>query len=175
MYCTIAPDLWRLRDTNDDGVADEREIVAHGFGHHIAYAGHDMHGLCVGPDGRIYWTIGDKGTNVITKEGRRASAPHQGAVLRCEPDGSGFEIFAHGLRNVQEVAFDDYGNLFGVDNDADKPDEKERLVYITEQSDSGWRCSFQYMKGYCPWVDEACGSSTRLPAGVHHPASGELP
>lgn len=154
VYCTIAPDLWRLRDTNDDGVADEREVVAHGFGHHIAYAGHDMHGLCVGPDGRIYWTIGDKGTNVITKEGKRAAAPHQGAVLRCEPDGSGFEIFAHGLRNVQEVAFDDFGNLFGVDNDADKPDEKERLVFITEQSDSGWRCSFQYMKGYCPWVDE---------------------
>ncbi|MEZ0274083.1 MAG: hypothetical protein ACAH88_04205, partial [Roseimicrobium sp.] len=55
VYCTIAPDLWRLRDTNDDGVADEREVVAHGFGHHIAYAGHDMHGLTVGPDGRIYW------------------------------------------------------------------------------------------------------------------------
>lgn len=154
VYCTIAPDLWRLRDTNDDGVADEREVVAHGFGHHIAYAGHDMHGLCVGPDGRIYWTIGDKGTNVITKEGVRAARPHEGAVLRCEPDGRGFEIFAHGLRNVQEIAFDDFGNLFGVDNDADKPGEKERVVYIGEKSDSGWRCSYQYMKGFCPWVDE---------------------
>lgn len=154
VYCTIAPDLWRLRDNDDDGVADEREAIVHGFGHHIAYAGHDMHGLCVGPDGRIYWTIGDKGVNVLTKEGTRVSQPHQGCVLRCEPDGTGFEIYAHGLRNVQEVAFDDYGNLFGVDNDADKPGEKERLVYITEQSDSGWRCSYQYMKGFCPWVDE---------------------
>jgi quinoprotein glucose dehydrogenase len=154
VYATIAPDLWRLRDTNDDGVADEREVVAHGFGHHIAYAGHDMHGLTVGPDGRIYWTIGDKGVNVTTKDGRRVAQPHEGCVLRCEPDGSGFEIFAHGLRNVQEIAFDDYGNLFGVDNDADKSGEKERFVYITEQSDSGWRCSYQYMKGYCPWIDE---------------------
>jgi len=154
VYVTIAPDLWRLRDTNDDGVADEREVVVHGFGHHIAYAGHDMHGLTVGPDGRIYWTIGDKGVSVHTKDGRHVAEPHQGCVLRCEPDGSGFEIFAHGLRNVQEVAFDEFGNLFGVDNDADKPGEKERFVYITEQSDSGWRCSYQYMKGWCPWMDE---------------------
>ena len=154
VYCTIAPDLWRLRDTNDDGVADEREVVAHGFGHHIAYAGHDMHGLCVGPDGRIYWSIGDKGVNVKTKEGRQVGQPHEGCVLRCEPDGSNFEIFAHGLRNVQEIAFDDFGNLFGVDNDADKTGEKERFVYITEQSDSGWRCHYQYMKGWVPWMNE---------------------
>ncbi|MFZ4764320.1 MAG: PVC-type heme-binding CxxCH protein, partial [Roseimicrobium sp.] len=155
IYCTIAPDLWRLRDTNDDGVADEREVLVHGFGHHIAYAGHDMHGLTLGLDGRIYWTIGDKGVNVRTKDGRQVAQPHQGCVLRCEPDGSGFEIFAHGLRNVQEVAFDEHGNLFGIDNDADKPGgEKERFVYITEQSDSGWRCGFQYMKQFCPWMDE---------------------
>lgn len=154
VYCTIAPDLWRLRDTNDDGVADEREVVAHGFGHHIAYAGHDMHGLTVGPDGRIYWTIGDKGVNVVTKEGKRVARPHEGCVLRCEPDGKNFEIFAHGLRNVQEIAFDEHGNLFGVDNDADKTGEKERFVYITEGSDSGWRCTYQYMKGWIPWMDE---------------------
>lgn len=154
IYCTIAPDLWRLRDTDDDGVADEREVVAHGFGHHIAYAGHDMHGLTVGPDGRIYWTIGDKGVNVVTKEGKRVARPHEGAVLRCEPDGKNFEIFAHGLRNVQEIAFDEHGNLFGVDNDADKTGEKERFVYITEGSDSGWRCTYQYMKGWIPWMDE---------------------
>ncbi len=154
VYCTIAPDLWRLRDTNDDGVADEREVVAHGFGHHIAYAGHDMHGPRVGPDGRIYWTIGDKGVNVTTKEGKRVAKPHEGCLLRCEPDGSHFEIFAHGLRNVQEIAFDEQGDVFGVDNDADKPGEKERLVYIAEHSDSGWRCSYQYMKGYVPWVNE---------------------
>lgn len=59
VYSTIAPDLWRLVDKDGDGKSDERESVAHGFGLHIAYAGHDMHGLRVGPDGRIYWTIGD--------------------------------------------------------------------------------------------------------------------
>jgi hypothetical protein len=65
VYATIAPDLWRLKDTNDDGVADIREVVAHGFGVHLAYAGHDMHGPMVGLDGRIYWSIGDKGVGLL--------------------------------------------------------------------------------------------------------------
>jgi quinoprotein glucose dehydrogenase len=154
VYATIAPDLWRLKDTDDDGVADVREVVAHGFGMHIAYAGHDMHGLRLGPDGRIYWTIGDKGVNVTSKEGNHFYYPHEGCVLRMEPDGSGFEVFARGLRNVQEVAFDEWGNLFGVDNDADMTGEKERVVHIVEGSDSGWRCGHQYMKGDSRWVRE---------------------
>ncbi len=155
VYATIAPDLWRLQDTNDDGQSDTRESIVHGFGIHIAYAGHDMHGLRVGPDGRIYWSIGDKGVNVTTQDGKQFFYPNEGAVLRCEPDGSKFEVFAHGLRNVQETAFNEFGDLFGVDNDADKPGEKERLVFITEGSDSGWRCGFQYMgSDWCPWMDE---------------------
>lgn len=155
VYVTVAPDLVRLRDTNDDGVADEREIVAHGFGMHIAYAGHDMHGPRIGPDGRIYWSIGDKGVNVTSKEGKKWFYPHEGCVMRCEPDGTGFEVFAHGLRNIQEIAFDDFGNMFGVDNDADLPGEKERFVYITERSDSGWRCGHQYQKGESRWIRES--------------------
>lgn len=152
LYATIAPDLWRLKDTNDDGVADVREIVATGFGVHLAYAGHDMHGPIAGPDGRIYWSIGDKGLNVTSREGRNFSLPNEGAMMRVEPDGSGFEIFARGLRNVQEPAFSDYGDLLGVDNDADQPGERERFVHIIEASDTGWRCNFQYMRMDSPWM-----------------------
>ena len=101
VYVTVQPDLWRLKDTDGDGVADVKELVCTGFGAHIAYAGHDMHGLRLGPDGRIYWTIGDKGTNVTSKEGKRFFYPHTGSVLRCEPDGAGFEVFASGIRNLQ--------------------------------------------------------------------------
>ena len=154
VYATIAPDLWRFKDTDDDGVADIREVVVRGFGIHIAYAGHDMHGLSVGPDGRIYWSIGDKGVNVTSKEGRKFYYPNEGAVMRIEADGSGFEVYAHGLRNPQEPAFDDYGDLFAVDNDADQPGERERFVYIAEASDSGWRNNYQYMKMDSPWMRE---------------------
>jgi putative membrane-bound dehydrogenase-like protein len=154
VYATIAPDLWRFKDTDDDGVADIREVVVHGFGIHIAYAGHDMHGLSVGPDGRIYWSIGDKGTNVTSKEGRKFYYPNEGSILRVEPDGSNFEVYAHGVRNPQEPAFDDFGDLFVVDNDADMKGERERFAYIVEGSDTGWRCNYQYMKESAPWMRE---------------------
>ena len=106
VYATIAPDVWKLRDTDGDGKADERKAIASGFGVHINYAGHDMHGLTFGPDGKLYWTIGDKGTNVTSGD-KQWIYPHEGALLRCNPDGSDFEVFARGLRNVQEIAFDD--------------------------------------------------------------------
>ena len=155
VYATVAPDVWRMRDTDGDGKADQREVMAHGFGLHIAYGGHDMHGLRIGPDGRIYWTIGDKGISVVDRTGRRHHYPNQGGMMRCDPDGSNFEVFAHGLRNVQEIAFDEYGNWFGVDNDSDKAGEKERFVYIVEGMDAGWRNNFQYRgSGYNPWMDE---------------------
>ena len=156
VYTTVAPDVWRLRDTDGDGSLDERNLIARGFGLHIAYAGHDMHGLTVGPDGKIYWTIGDKGISVYDRpSGRRWHYPNQGGMMRCNPDGSDFEVFAHGLRNVQELAFDEYGNWFGVDNDADQSGEKERFVHIVQNMDAGWRCNYQYRgEGYNPWMEE---------------------
>lgn len=167
VYATIAPDVWKLRDTDGDGKADKRESIAHGFGVHIAYAGHDMHGLIPGPDGRLYWSIGDKGLNVTDKDGKNHYAPHEGAVLRCYPDGSGFEIFARGLRNPQEIAFDKYGNLFSVDNDADFKGERERFLHITEGSDTGWRNYYQYRgSAYNPWMAESIWE----PSGEHQPA-----
>jgi quinoprotein glucose dehydrogenase len=162
VYVTAIPDVWRLKDTDGDGVADLKEVIATGFGGHIAYAGHDMHGLRLGPDGRIYWTVGDKGANVVSKEGRRFAYPHEGCVLRCEPDGSGFEVFAHGIRNTQEIAFDAFGNVIGVDNDGDQPKERERLMYLLEGSDSGWRNQHQYQATDSRWMKE----NMWMPAGA---------
>ena len=48
-----------------------------------------MHGLALGPDGRVYFSIGDRGYNVLTPEGSRLVRPETGAVFRCERDGSG--------------------------------------------------------------------------------------
>lgn len=171
VYVTVAPDLWKLRDHDADGRADSRESIAHGFGLHIAYGGHDMHGPTVGPDGKIYWSIGDKGINVTTATGQQFAYPNQGGVMRCNPDGSDFEVFAHGLRNVQEVAFDDFGNMFGVDNDSDQPRERERFVYIVDGMDAGWRNNYQYRgNSYNPWTDERLWELPEPATGENHPA-----
>jgi quinoprotein glucose dehydrogenase len=161
LYLGLAPDLWRLRDTNGDGRMDSRESLSHGYGVHIGFGGHGMSGVTVGPDGRIYWGIGDIGFNVTDRAGRQWAYPNQGAILRAEPDGSGFEVFAAGVRNTHEFVFDELGNLISVDNDGDHSGERERLVYIVNGSDSGWRINWQFGKyddpvnnGYKVWMDE---------------------
>ncbi|HRQ87456.1 MAG TPA: hypothetical protein PLA50_01570, partial [Bacteroidia bacterium] len=155
VFVCPVPEVVKFRDTDGDGVADEKKVVVSGFGAHLAYAGHDMHGLTLGPDGRIYWSVGDKGIRVKTADGRDYRFPHQGGLMRCEPDGSGFEVYGHGERNIQETAFDDYGNFFGVDNDADFAGEKERFVFIEQYTDLGWRSHWQYLRAdYNPWDDE---------------------
>ena len=161
VFLGVTPDLWRLRDTDGDGAANTKESISHGYGVHITMSGHGMSGLTVGPYGRLYWSIGDQGLNVTGPQGRQWAYPHRGAILRSDPDGSNFEVFASGVRNIQEFVFDEYGNLIAADNDGDHAGEFERLVHLIDGSDSGWRFNWQFGKytdpknnDYNPWMDE---------------------
>jgi quinoprotein glucose dehydrogenase len=175
LYVTVMPSLYKLTDKDKDGLFETKQELVRGIGYHIGYGGHDMHGPTLGMDGRIYWSTGDKGISVKLKDGRHLYYPGQGGVFRIEPDGSGFEVFAQGLRNPQELAFDEYGNLFTVDNDGDFGD-KERLHYVMEGSDSGWRAHYQYRSdrswsdtmGYNPWLADNLWNAPE--AGKYQPA-----
>lgn len=155
VYFTCIPSLRKLTDTNDDGIADTNESLLTGFGVRVSFIGHDLHGIVRGPDGRLYFSIGDRGFHVTAKEGKVLAEGGKGAIFRCESDGSGLEVFCKGLRNPTELAFDEHGNLFTFDNTGDIGD-RARMVYALEGTDSGWdmshQCAHQYVD-HMDWED----------------------
>lgn len=161
VFLAVAPDLWRITDHDGDGTGDETTSISHGYAVHIGFGGHNMSGVTLGPDGKVYWGIGDIGSHIIDQEGKEWNYPNQGAIFRANPDGSDFEVYAAGLRNTHEFDFDEFGNIISVDNDGDHPGESERLVYLVNGGDSGWRINWQFGKytdpennQYKVWMDE---------------------
>lgn len=177
VHFTSIPRLYRLEDPDGDNVAEVRETLLDGFGPRVGISGHDMHGIVYGPDGRIYWSIGDRGFNVESKEGQTFAAFGRGAVFRSNPDGTEFEVYHHGLRNPQELAFDAYGNLFTVDNNADIGD-RARIAQIVEGADSGWSTGWQQLTTFrqahkitgdrvVPWLEEGMWRTVEEENEVH--------
>ncbi|MBX6315815.1 MAG: HEAT repeat domain-containing protein, partial [Isosphaeraceae bacterium] len=110
VYTASPPSLWRLEDTDGDGQADRRQELVTGFP--FTGIADDLHGPCLGPDGRIYWCVG-RFDYAIHKPGgpilRRGKAP---LVMRCRPNGSEIEVFSAAMGNPVEVAFSPEGELF---------------------------------------------------------------
>jgi len=113
LYVPDPPDLVTLEDTDGDGVADKRTVLLTGFGHQDNGS---LHGLTFGPDGWLYFTMGDP-------DGYRLKLPNggelrgdTGALLRCRPDGSSPEALCSGFENLVEVVFLPGGEIIGTDN-----------------------------------------------------------
>ena len=152
LYYTCIPNLWKLTPSADGLTAQDRTPLARGWGVRWCFYGHDLHGLTPGPDGRIYFSMGDRGFNITTREGKSIVGVDRGGVFRCWPDGSELELYYQGLRNPQELAFDDLGELFTGDNNCDSGD-RARVVHIVEGGDSGWRQDVQSLESNIDWHD----------------------
>ena len=152
------PNLWWLKDNDGDGVADERRSISYGYGIRVGFLGHDLHGLTWGPDGKLYFSIGDRAAMVQT-EGHTVGTPDCGGVFRCNPDGSHLEMVYTGLRNPQDLVFNEWGDLFTGDNNSDGGDQA-RWTWLVEGGDSGWRIGWQFLEGSSapvprgPWNSE---------------------
>ncbi|QEL16306.1 PVC-type heme-binding CxxCH protein [Limnoglobus roseus] len=139
MYLTGRGTVRRYKQSKPGGLWDVKETIAQGF---CGYHHHQVSGLTIGNDGKLYITSGDDDNVVEGSDGSRATVLRTGAVFRCNPDGSQMEVFSLGYRNpYRDVAQDEAFNLFHADNDNEDGSRFTgcRIMHVAEESDYGWR------------------------------------
>ena len=111
-FVSAAPHLLRLKDTDGDDVADERETVATGWTLNVNGAA--LGGPFLGPDGWLYLTDARRGFRITRKEGDTLEG--KGArIWRVRPDGSGLEwVSGGGFDNSIEIVFMPSGDTVGT-------------------------------------------------------------
>jgi len=132
LYATSAPDLIKFTDTDNDGVADKREVMLTGWVLNVN--ANSLVGPFAGPDGWLYMTSAIVGFDVTSKEGKRMKGK-TGRVWRVRPDGSGLEwISAGGMNNPVELAFTEASEPIGTETYFTDPQAglRDALVYWTE-------------------------------------------
>lgn len=115
LYVASPPSIWKLTDTNDDGIADQREEIVSRFGY-IGNAA-DIHGCFSGPAGRIFWCDGRHGHRFTTPDGLVKSEGHAARIFSAKPDGSDVRVHCGGgMDNPVEIDFTPEGEMLGTVN-----------------------------------------------------------
>lgn len=165
--------LFRLRDANDDGVFEEKQELLStdgGFGH-------GRNHLKLGPDGRLWIAHGNNvllPENLSTASSLKNYANDQlipnpwdgtmfdgnvqlpaGHVLSMNLDGSDVQLFAGGLRNPLDIAFNREGHLFTFDADMERDLGTHwymptRVLHVVAGADFGWRRGTGRWPAYFP-------------------------
>ena len=141
--------LYRLRDTNADDQFDEVKLLRDFPGG----VGHGRNDLALGPDDLIYSIHGDSvelpqadidDRTSPYRDGQLDKPQNQGHVIRTDRNGKHWELVAAGLRNPYGIDFNEDGELFTYDADAEfdmgapwyRP---TRLDHLVSGADFGWR------------------------------------
>lgn len=128
LYASHSGKVTLVRDMNGDGQADFRKDIVAG----LPTGRHQNDEVVLGPDGFLYMGIGSTTDTGPERDERSAT------IVRFEPDGSEFEIYARGLRNPYGLAFDRDGNLFATDNGPDSPPGPDELNHIVKGGNYGY-------------------------------------
>ncbi len=105
---------------------------------------HGVHGLHLGPDGKLYFTVGDAGVNGLqSSDGKgkkytsNATDIQKGTVWRCDLDGTNVELIAHNFRNNYECCVDSFGEIWLSDND-DDGNQQTRICHVMPGGNYGY-------------------------------------
>ena len=132
LYVGESHQVIRLRDTNGDLRADEREVIVPNL---PAWGMHFTRTVGFGPDGALYVSVGSD-CNACEDE------PHRATILRAGPDGSALEVFARGLRNAVGFTWNpDTKEMWATDNGRDWLGDDlppEDLNLVQRGGDYGW-------------------------------------
>jgi putative membrane-bound dehydrogenase-like protein len=114
VYVSAPPDIWYFKDTDGDGVADQREQVFTGFG--TSGAQYILNNLVWGIDHHIYASVAGNGGNVHAPGSNRVLALRGRRVdFRFTPLTGSYETISGGAQFGN--TFDDGGNRFLCDQD----------------------------------------------------------
>jgi putative membrane-bound dehydrogenase-like protein len=104
LYVSAVPVIWKLTDTDGDGVADQRVVWFDGKT--MTGCANDLHGPYRGPDGWIYWCKGAFAKQTYERPGKEPFSTRAAHVFRARPDGSGVEpVMTGGMDNPVDLVF----------------------------------------------------------------------
>jgi putative membrane-bound dehydrogenase-like protein len=102
----------------------------------------------LGMDGYLYVVVGQKGiSSAVGRDGRRFEM-REGGVLRMRPDATGLEVFAHGVRNIMDVAINSDEEIFAYDNDDHTKTWKVKLLHMVDGGYYGFPYDFKPARRY---------------------------
>jgi putative membrane-bound dehydrogenase-like protein len=141
VFVCQSPDILVFEDRNGDGHADgpPRKLLS-GFGG-IDHD-HGVHGILIGPDGKLYFSVGDQGVRgLVDRHGKKCTTNgtdcRAGTIWRCDLDGKNLELIAQNFRNEYEPCVDSFGTVFVSDND-DDGSQQTRICYVMPGGNYGY-------------------------------------
>ena len=143
VFVCQSPDILVFEDKDGDGKADgpPKKLLTgfRGIDHD-----HGVHGIFIGPDYKLYFTVGDAGVGGLQSsngKGRKWTSNgtdcRAGTVWRCDLDGKNLELIAHNFRNPYEACVDSFGTVFLSDND-DDGNQQTRICYVMPGGNYGY-------------------------------------
>ncbi|MDB5344199.1 MAG: putative rane-bound dehydrogenase [Schlesneria sp.] len=105
LYVAAPPSIWKLTDTDGDGIADRREEWF--AGKTLTGCANDLHGPYLGPDGLIYWCKGAFAEQTYEQPGKKPLITKAAHIFRRRADGTGpvESVMTGGMDNPVDVVF----------------------------------------------------------------------